>query len=164
MRELKTSKGIIITPEGQTNAFGKLVYGSARKLKDENYHIPAFVKDIANKDWFKKLNYKLNKKNNMLLASFDLSDYGLVTLLNLCYLTTDNKKYKSYAVVSSENITSMQVQLLRKNYSFLKNLTHGGHFTGFVCSDGEISFMYKNIDEFYEKLGIEINKKARKVR
>lgn len=164
MKELKTSKGIIITPTGQMNSFGKHVYGSARKLKDENYHIPAFKKDIVGKEWFKKLNYKLDIKKNILRASFDLGDYGLVTLLNFCYLTTDNKKYKSYAIVSSENITSMQVQLLSKNYSFLQNLTHGGHFTGFICSGGEYSFICRNIDEFYEKLNIEINKKSRKAR
>lgn len=160
--DLRSVKGIVITPEGDCHAFGKQKYAKTKDLSDENYQDPAFSTEIVKADWFQSF-IKLNNYNytndTVYRQSMNLAGLGLIFLFNGCSLTEKDTEYHGYFIQSPDAISDNQKDVLQENYEYLKQLidSESAYFEGEAFKpNGDYSWngSVSDIDSFYEKLEI----------
>lgn len=160
--DLKSVKGIVITPEGDCHSFGEQKYAKTADLSDRNYHDPSFSAEIVKSDWFqsfiKMANYTYTK-DTVYRQSMNLAGLGLIFLFNGCSLTEKNTEYHGYFIQGPEKLLEKQKEVLQENYEYLKQLieSESAYFEGEVFTpEGDYSWSetVTDVDSFYEKLGI----------
>ena len=126
MLDIKSRKGVFISPDGSTHPFGINNYHITKRFTDTNVHEIAFDNEIRNTPWFQEVQNKLNfttqdKKFYNLIDT--MCGKGLVLILNVCSeLPITNQLLEKYIIYTPIELTNEQEQTLTENYQELKSL------------------------------------------
>lgn len=155
---LENVKGVVIDELGREHSFGIHKMETTENLEDENYHDPAFLKDIVPTKWFQSLGYCYDPSRPLRGQIMDMTSYGLTFVLNGNSIDANKKKYYVYVIQAPTNLSEASKKTLEEEYGYLKKLIEKDNalFYGEAYQDGEYIWddATYNIEDFYNKLSL----------
>lgn len=160
---LDNVNAILVLDDGTTHSFGVKKMLPPSELGDDNYHHSSFMKDVYPTAWFQATGFPFNPKLPFTNQMQSLAGFGITVLCNASYAMTGFDDYYCYIIDVPENLSEEVRNYLADVYPSLKaNIEeHQAYFQGCAFRpNGDYAWHCDvfDIDEFYEKLKIPVNK------
>lgn len=162
MTDIEFVKGILISPDGKEHPFGIHSYDKEYKNNDENDHDAAFKNDILQEPWFKELQHTLGFEyidDTVHRQAITMAAKGIITLINASDTTLQGEEYNVYCIHIPKTLTKNQEEVLKNNYTGMKELLERKHAyfeANSYNEDGSYfweDFVY-DLDDFYDRINL----------
>ena len=159
-------KGVVIAPNGVAHSFGHCLMIPKEIETTHERHESCFKNEILASDWFKNNNVKYDYNHYYYSQIDTLTSQGFSLIQNSSCTTDRGNRSISYIVALSKESLSNQEEYIKSIYPQINKIITNEEKTYFelaLYSEGiplidMLAESIEELDEFYEKIGLDIEK------
>lgn len=172
MTDIDKVKGIIIEPNGVAHSFGHCLMIPKEIETTHEEHQKCFEKEILTSSWWQNSNINYDYNHYYYSQIENLTKQGFSLIQNNSCVTDRGNRSISYVVALSREGLTNQEEYVKDIYgkiSEIISLEDSAYFELSLFSEGipvidMLGDSIEKLDEFYNKIGINIEKKQKNVK